>query len=188
MATGIGPRTLLVSGGLAWLTLCGWAPADAAASPPVRSLAEIRHEGVVMQKWDLSCGAASLATLLTHDLSDPVSEREIATAMLRLATPLKVRTRGGFSLLDMQRYVETRGYAADGYARLTFEDLSTMLPAVVPVQFHGYDHFVVAREVRDGRVHLADPAYGRRAISVAEFEKAWKTKIAFVVSPGRYAR
>src|SRR5690242_10490204 len=32
---------------------------------PVRSLREIRQEGVIIQKWDTSCGAAALATVLT---------------------------------------------------------------------------------------------------------------------------
>ena len=45
---------------------------------PIRSLQEIRHEGVVIQKWDTSCGAAALATVLTYSLNDPVSEREVA--------------------------------------------------------------------------------------------------------------
>jgi hypothetical protein len=40
---------------------------------PVRSLQEIRQEGVVIQKWDTSCGAAALATVLTYSLQDPVS-------------------------------------------------------------------------------------------------------------------
>lgn len=75
----------------------------------IRSLAEIRHEHVVIQKWDLSCGAAALATLLTYDLGDPVTEREAATAMLRQSDPIRVRTRGGFSLLNMQEYAEARG-------------------------------------------------------------------------------
>lgn len=178
MATGY----FLVLGGLAVLLASDCAIAEA-PSGPVRSLAEMRHEGVVIQKWDLSCGAASLATLLTHDLSDPVGEREVATAMLHLTDPVKVRTRGGFSLLDMQEYAEARGYQADGYGELALEDLSVLLPAIVPVEFHGYDHFVVVREIGVDAVRFADPAYGRRTISIREFKQAWKSKIAFVVSP-----
>lgn len=149
----------------------------------VRSLAEIRHEGVVIQKWDLSCGAAALATLLTYDLHDPVSEREVATAMLHRTDPVRVRTRGGFSLLNMQEYAEARGYQADGYGELTLEDLLRMLPAIIPIEFHGYDHFVVVREAREGQVFFADPAYGRRTVSIPAFEQAWKSRIAFVILP-----
>lgn len=169
-------------GGLAILFSAGCFSAEA-ASGPIRSLAEIRHHGVIIQKWDLSCGAASLATLLTHDLADPVDEREVATAMLHLTDPLKVKTRGGFSLLDMQEYAEARGYQADGYGELALEDLPALLPAILPVQFHGYDHFVVVREIHAGTVHFADPAYGRRAVSIREFKQAWKNQIAFVVLP-----
>ena len=94
-----------------------------------------------------------------------------------------VRTRGGFSLLNMQEYAEARGYQADGYGEVAFSDLVNMLPAIVTVEFHGYDHFVVVREIKEGRVFFADPAYGRRTVSVSAFEKAWKSRIAFVVSP-----
>jgi predicted double-glycine peptidase len=148
----------------------------------VRSLAEIRHERVVMQKWDLSCGAAALATLLTYDLNDPVPEREVATTMLRRTEPLKVRAQGGFSLLDLQQYTQARGYEADGYGELTFMDLQGMAPAIVPVQVHGYDHFVVFRGVRGGDVLFADPAYGNRTMAIPEFERIWQQKVAFVVA------
>jgi uncharacterized protein len=155
-------------------------PTIAEAKPPVRSLAEIRHEGVVMQKWDLSCGSAALATLLTYDLGDPVSERAVATAMLRRTDPLKVRVRGGFSLLDLQEYAEGRGYEATGYGEMTMQDLPEFLPAIVPVHIHGYDHFVVVRGIRDGKVLFADPAFGKRTLGTIEFERAWVQKVAFI--------
>jgi predicted double-glycine peptidase len=148
----------------------------------VRSLAEIRYDGVIIQKWDLSCGAAALATLLTYDLGDPVSERAIATAMLRRTDPIRVRTRGGFSLLDMQEYAEHRGYRAEGYGEVSLDDLSQMMPAIVPVEFHGYEHFVVVRKIDGDQVHFADPAFGRRTLPISDFRKAWKRNLAFVVS------
>jgi hypothetical protein len=152
------------------------------AHPRIRSLAEIRYEGVVAQKWDTSCGAAALATLLTYDLKDPVSEHAVATGMLRRTDPLRVRVRGGFSLLDLQRYAQARGYDADGYGEMTLADLREVAPAIVPVNFHGFDHFVVVRAVDGDQVRFADPAYGRRSLSVRQFERAWKLKIAFVVT------
>ena len=149
---------------------------------PVRSLAEIRQESVIIQKWDLSCGAAALATLLTYDLGDPVTERAVAEAMLRRNDPLKVRVQGGFSLLDLQQYAERRGYQAEGYGQLTPIDLATMLPAIVPIQIHGYSHFVIVRSIANGRVDFADPAYGKRRLALDEFADVWPRKIAFVVT------
>jgi hypothetical protein len=158
----------------------------AEAERPVRSLAEIRYEGVVMQKWDLSCGAAALATLLTYDLGDPVSERAVATAMLRRTDPLKVRVQGGFSLLDLQEYAEGRAYEATGYGQLTVQDLVRLLPAIVPVQFRRDAHFIVVRGVRDGEVLFADPAFGNRTLPIATFEKVWVQKVAFVARSREY--
>ena len=56
--------------------LCSPTPADAQA--PVKSLLEVRQDRVTVQQWDLSCGAAALATLLKYQYGDPVSERDIA--------------------------------------------------------------------------------------------------------------
>ena len=55
----------------------------AADGRPVKSLLEMRHEHVVIQKFDLSCGAAALATLLNYQYGDPVSERDVAKALIR---------------------------------------------------------------------------------------------------------
>jgi uncharacterized protein len=76
------------------LLLCSTAFASSAL--PVRSLLEVRQEKVVVQQWDSSCGAAALATVLTHQLGQVVTEREAALGMLRHVEPERVRSRGGF--------------------------------------------------------------------------------------------
>lgn len=174
------PRAF-AGGALLAVSLASCASGPREAARPVRSLAESRHAGVVMQEWDLSCGAAAIATLLTHDLADPVSEREAAEAMLRRTDPIKVRVQGGFSLLDLQEFAEARGYQANGYGELSLHDLLAMTPAIVPVSFHGFDHFVVIRGVRGRDVVLADPAFGRRSMRTSKFERAWNRRVAFVV-------
>ena len=149
----------------------------------IRSLAEIRYDRVIAQQWDVSCGAAALAALLTYDLGDPVSERAVALSMLKKKGATRVRERGGFSLLDMQEYAESLGYEAAGYGEMSSGDLLRVLPAIVPVQFNGYEHFVVVRQIRDNHVFFADPAFGNRRIALDSFEKAWGRKVAFVVTP-----
>ena len=148
----------------------------------VRSLAEIRFGNVILQQWDLSCGAAALATLFTFDMGDPVSEREVATAMLHETDPIRVRTRGGFSLLNMQEFAQSRGYTADGYGNLTLDDLRALLPAIVPLELHGYEHFVVVRAVGGDQIFFADPAYGVRTLARPAFERAWTRKVALAVA------
>jgi predicted double-glycine peptidase len=151
---------------------------------PVRSLLEIRQANVIVQQWDVSCGAAALATLLTYHLDEPVAEKAVAQAMLGKTDPLRVKHRGGFSLLDLKRYASSRGFHADGYSGMSLDDLVKLGPAIVPVVLERYPHFVVFRARSADRVLIADPAYGNRSVEVEVFEKAWQ-KIAFVVErPG----
>ena len=151
-------------------------------SGAVRSLLELRRHGVIMQQWDTRCGAAALATVLTYTFADPVPEKAIAEAMLKRTEPLRVKTRGGFSLLDLKRYAEERGYEATGYSELTVQDLVEFGATIVPIRVHGYNHFVVFKGIKDGNVILADPAWGNRKMRVESFEKAWLQNLGFVVS------
>lgn len=154
-----------------------------AVGSPVRSLQEIRQEGVLIQKWDTSCGAAALATVLTYSLQDPVSEREVARGMLGMTEPLKVKHRGGFSLLDMKHFVELRGLKGAGFRGMNFEQLLALQSPIVPIVQYGNPHFVVVRGLdRYGRVNIADPGFGNRTMSVEKFEAAWQNGIGFAVT------
>lgn len=153
------------------------ASAAPSAAGPVKSLLEMRQERVVVQQWDLSCGAAALATLLKYQYGEPVSEREIALALVRreeyLANPTLVAVRQGFSLLDLKRVADGRGHSGIGLGNLTLDALVERAPLIVPVNLHGYNHFVVFRGVLGGQVLLADPAWGNRTLPVEAFERAW---------------
>jgi len=142
----------------------------------------MRREGVIVQLWDTSCGAAALATVLTYALDHPVSEHTVAREMLRRTEPLRVKTRGGFSLLDMKRFAESRGFSAAGYRGLGLDELLAMTSPIVPIDEYGAAHFVVVRGVRDGEVEIADPAFGNRLMSRARFADVWKGGIGFVVT------
>jgi uncharacterized protein len=97
--------------GLAALLLCGSVPAE--GNHPVRSVLEMRRERVMIQKWDLSCGAAALGILLRYQFGEPVTEKEIARVLMSrseyVGHPELVQAREGFSLLDLKRYVQTYG-------------------------------------------------------------------------------
>ena len=154
----------------------------AAGEPAYVSLKEIREHGVVMQKWETSCAAASIATVLTYAFHDPVSERDAAAAMLERTDPAKVRAQGGFSLLDLKRYVEGRGFVGAAYRRLGFDDLRLFRAPIVAINEFGYPHYVVFDGVHDDVVRLADPAFGNRELTRSAFEAAWIDGLAFVVN------
>ena len=135
----------------------------------------MRHDKVVLQQWDLSCGAATLTTLLNNQHNDFVTEKEVANALMSRAeyikNPALVNIRQGFSLLDLKRYVENRGYKGIGYGQLTFDDLLKKAPIIVPVSIFGYNHFVVFRGTLGNRVLLADPAWGNRTMPIDQFDR-----------------
>jgi predicted double-glycine peptidase len=170
------PRRFVLAG-LAWSAL-----SPARATPLTRSLKEIRERGVVMQKWENSCAAASLATVLTYGFGDPVSEKWVAQKMLQKTDPAKVRKQGGFSLLDMKQLVDELGYTGSAYKHLRLEHLMLFHAPIVPINPHGFNHYVVFFGMQDGRVLLADPAFGRRHLSREAFESQWMDGMAFLVS------
>ena len=156
-----------------------WTPLAVMGAEPgfVKSLIEMRRDNVVIQNWDLSCGAAALATILNYQHGDAVTEREVATGLIKRAeyidNPRLLQIRQGFSLLDLKRYVEKRGYKGIGYGQMDMDDVIDKAPVMVPVNLHGYNHFVILRGMLGDRVLLADPAYGNRTMSAARFEEAW---------------
>jgi uncharacterized protein len=150
----------------------------------VLSLKEIRNEGVVRQKWDISCGAAALSTLLTYQYKDNTPETDIVVWMLHRTDAARVRERHGFSLLDMKHFAQARGYTAEGYSDMSMEELANQKSAViVPIRLKGFDHFVVVKGILDGRVFLADPGFGNVTMKTDRFQKLWKNGIVFIVHP-----
>jgi predicted double-glycine peptidase len=180
---------------LVGIVLVAWGSATpqailAETNRPVESLLEMRRENVVVQKWELSCGAAALATLLKYQHGEAVSETDIAKELIKreqyTADPSRLRAQQGFSLLDLKRFVNHRGFEGIGYGQLTLEALIDRAPAIVPIRTNGYNHFVVFRGVMGNRVLLADPAWGNRTMRTDQFESMWLDyptvgKVGFVV-------
>jgi predicted double-glycine peptidase len=174
------------------LVLTGAAPAVAASSVAasgaepagaklVRSMIEIRDQQVVRQQWDLTCGAAAIATLLTYQLGRPVTERQVVAALLHRVSPAIVRARLGFSLLDLKVYAATQGLAAAAFDGMSLDDLDAMAPAIVPIRPHGFRHVVVYRGLIGDRVMIADPTFGNRTLPAQAFQARWAGAVGFVV-------
>jgi predicted double-glycine peptidase len=153
-------------------------------SKNIRSLKEIRGEGVVRQRWDMSCGAAALSTVLTYDFHDPTEETAIVVWILHRVDPVRVRARGGFSLLDLKHFAEARGYRAEGFSEMTIQDLALQKTSVItPIRAKGVDHFVVVKGIVEGHVVMADPAFGNMTMRVDQFQSLWKNGIVFMLHP-----
>lgn len=147
----------------------------------VMSLKERKFRMTVRQKLDFSCGSAALSTLLTYHYGDPVDEPTIFKAMWENGDQKKIR-REGFSLLDLKHFLEARGYSADGYAAPLDRLASVGIPAIALVRDNGYNHFVVIKGIRDGKVAIGDPSLGARVYPTQQFEKMMANRIIFVIN------
>jgi uncharacterized protein len=165
----------------------GWAantdvrlPHGGAYSLRVTSLKEARFKTTIPQQYDFSCGSAAAATLLTFQYGHPVSEADVFIRMYENGDQAKIR-KEGFSLLDMRRYLKSKGFEADGF-ELPLDKLEEEgVPAIVLLNDRGYRHFVVVKGMRNGRVLLGDPARGTRAMPRSRFEQLWDNRVLFVV-------
>jgi len=152
---------------------------------PLTSMKDMRFKATLRQQYDFSCGSAALATLLTHHYHFPVDEQTLFKEMFIHGDQQKIR-REGFSLLDMQRYLATRGFKADGFNLPLQRLFDARLPAIVLINEKGYHHFVVIKGEADGRILLGDPSSGTRAIARERFEQVWVNRMLFVIhdTPG----
>lgn len=144
-------------------------------SKDVKTLKDMRFKNMVRQTRDYSCGAASLATILTYYFGRETYEEEIIASILGNTDSETVeRTKKrGLSLLDLKNYGESLGYKGAGY-KVPAHQLKTLdRPAIVFIKYKGYAHFVVLKGVIDTQVFLADPARGNMVMSLEEFLEIW---------------
>ncbi|MDJ0947445.1 MAG: C39 family peptidase [Alphaproteobacteria bacterium] len=149
-------------------------------SVPVTTVREARFKTVIRQQYDFSCGSAAVATLLSYHYDKQTTEAEVFKAMWAVGNKKKIR-REGFSLLDMKRYLEARGYRADGY-RVKFDVIEKVgVPAIVLINVRGYRHFVVIKGVRGDQVVVGDPALGVKVYKRAELEAIMASDVVFLI-------
>jgi len=144
-----------------------------------------KYKHIVHQAFDYSCGSAALTTILQYHLGLNVTEKDAMEGMLEHGEKDKIVARRGFSLLDMKRYVATLGSDSGGF-RGDIDDLAKLgQPAIVPIDYAGFKHFVVVKGIRDGKVFIADPSAGNIAFSVPEFKGLWDKGTLFVIYPSK---
>lgn len=147
----------------------------------VTTLRELKTRYVTFQQYDYSCGAAVISTLLTYYFGEPATEQEVVTGIAQKADVEKVVKRRAFSLLDMKRFAQARGYKAVGY-QMDFDFLVELKkPVIVPVEIRGYKHFVVFKGLIGDRVVIADPAFGNYTLKFTRFLSIWTDGIGFVL-------
>jgi len=134
----------------------------------VKSWKTLRDARIVKQDMDYSCGAASLATLLTEYYGVAVTEGALLQAM--------DKGDGRASFDDMARALTQFGFKAQGFAASWAQLVKLRVPVVVYLKHRRNDHFSVLRGIDENTVWLADPSLGNRTYSKAQFLAMWQTR------------
>ncbi|KRW58031.1 C39 family peptidase [Pseudomonas sp. TTU2014-080ASC] len=144
---------------------------------------QLQFRNVIRQAYDYSCGSAALTTLLDYYLGRNLQEQQVMEGLLQYGETDKIVERRGFSLLDMKRFMTALGYNSGGF-RAAFKDLDELEhPAIVPIEYAGFKHFVVVRDVHNDHVFVADPALGNISFTRTRFEEIWDQNVLFVIFP-----
>ena len=152
----------------------------------VKPLVEQQYRNIVHQAYDYSCGSAALTTVLNGYLGRQFDERQIMDGLLKYGEYDKIVQRRGFSLLDMKRLVTALGHPSGGY-KGSFDDLKKLdHPAIVPIHYAGFKHFVVVKKYKEGRVFVADPALGNISFPEERFKEIWDNNVMFIVFPNGF--
>lgn len=149
----------------------------------VKPAVEQQFRGIVKQAYDYSCGSAALTTLLNGYVGEKLTEQQTMNGLLKYGEYDRIIERRSFSLLDMKRFVTALGYNSGGF-RGKFSDLISLdKPAIVPIAYAGFKHFVVFKTYKDGRVFVADPALGNLSFSAQHFQELWDNNTLFIIEP-----
>ena len=152
-------------------------------SEKMEPLSTFKYNNVVRQAYDYSCGSAALTTLLDFYLGRNFQERQVMEGLLQFGDAEKIVARRGFSLLDMKRLVTALGHSSGGF-RAAQEDLEKLdHPAIAPIEYAGFKHFIVIRGVKDGHVYVADPSLGNISFTMSRFLEIWDRNVLFIVFP-----
>ncbi|HKL12163.1 MAG TPA: C39 family peptidase [Halanaerobiales bacterium] len=145
----------------------------------IKSKTEIKFHKIVKQKYDVSCGSASLATIFQYYYNDEISEQEIINIIKNIKNIDTLKNSAGFTLLDLKMAAEFLGYKAYGLKGDIKAIRKLDLPIIVLLNSPKGPHFVVIKEVKTNSVKIADPALGNLNLSIEKFKSQWnKTLLA----------
>ncbi|WP_369683666.1 C39 family peptidase [Pseudomonas gingeri] len=157
-----------------------------ATGPTLRSMSQLKMQGIQRQTLDYSCGAAALSLLLNRYLDDPVTEAQIlADIVLRLPESERLeRVTDGFSMLDLKSVAENLGYTADGVLLPPQAVHALKGPVIILLRRKQLNHFVVLKGVGQGRAFLADPARGHLRMPLHQLLREWQGETLMVSREG----
>lgn len=148
----------------------------------IKPAVENQFRGIVRQAYDYSCGSAALTTVLNGFVGMNLTEQQTMEGLLKFGEYNRIVERRSFSLLDMKRFVTALGYESGGYKGEFSDLIKQQQPAIVPINYAGFKHFVVFKAFKDGRVYVADPALGNISFDQERFKQIWENNTLFLIN------
>ncbi len=137
----------------------------------LQSWKQLRDARVVKQDLDYSCGAASIATVLSEYYQRPTTEAEVLKLLVEVA-----HNKDRASFADMEAILPRLGFKGVGLAT-SWEQLTDLkIPVIVYVRQRKEDHFTVISGISEDKVKLSDPSLGNRILTRGQFKAMWETR------------
>ncbi len=142
----------------------------------VTSLKALKEQNLIMQRYDYSCGAASLATLMKYYFNDDVSEIQLLDHIKKTFNKQEFERveKDGLSFLELEKISRSLGYQSASVRLKISALLQLSGPVIVYLQTKQNRHFVVLRGIKGDTVFLADPSRGNIRILIDDFKQEWK--------------
>jgi len=144
---------------------------------PIKSWIEFKNENLTRQKYDYSCGSASLSTILKYYYNLNVSEKDILNSVLKskgYEITKKEKLEDGdtsLSFLDLANYSKLKNFKAIGLA-LDLKSLSKLkAPVILFVKIRKSEHFTIFKNIDKNYVYLADPSFGNIKVKISKFKE-----------------
>lgn len=181
--------TLFILCGLVVGTGAVWADMTPQERLAMQEWERQRDDKVLKQKHPYSCGAASLANLMTYFYDHPMDEDRLLSSIGHSGE--KVAT-----MLDIVQMAKKENFVLTGYRAPKGALLSLGRPAIVRVQEEPdlaavktqpsdesieakrerYQHFVVLVKVENDYAYIKDPMEGNRRILFQRFVRMWEDR------------
>lgn len=142
----------------------------------LKSLKELKMQGIKMQTLDYSCGTAALSILLKSYFEDSYEEQTILSDIVYRLSQKEMleRMTEGFSMLDLKNISQRLGYLADGVMLPQSAITALNGPVIILLRKQNANHFVVLKGATQGRAFIADPVRGHLRIPLYELFSQWK--------------
>nr|CBX79459.1 Colicin V secretion/processing ATP-binding protein cvaB [Erwinia amylovora ATCC BAA-2158] len=131
------------------------------------SYLEQKFQGIDKQKFDSTCGIASMANILRKNYFVDKSEIELLSL---------IEIKPAYSFVDLSLIAKKFNITTSG-VKITPQQLQQIhSPTILHINRLGHGHFVILKGVDNTWVQIEDPAFGWLNYTLSQFNKYWLHK------------